>query len=288
MHAEKLILSHQAIVTEKLQQLNLNISEYSFANLYLFREVHQYEILFDQEIFIRGITRDKHSFLMLMNSPAQIDFNRMTTLLAEVNFLFPIPAEWLHFFDPSLFRSTFLEQDDDYLVSLQKMRTYPGRHLSSKRNFVTQFLSLYNSSIFSLTKEYVQDALSVLDKWQEEYTQDDDQADYDSCKEALQLLDQLKLSGLIIYVQDQPAAFLLGQKLNSQTYVIHFSKARKDIKGIYPYIYQVLANSLDPSLQFLNLEQDLGIPDLRKSKQSYQPDLMLHKHRVSFNNDPRA
>ena len=70
--------------------------------------------------------------------------------------------------------------------------------------------------------------------------------------------------------------------MHKENYVIHFVKANKDIKGIYPYLYQYVAESLGGDIKFINFEQDMGSPELQQSKHSYHPDRMIHKWRISL------
>ena len=55
---EPLSLKHQSLLEPLFKKLNLEISEYSFANAYLFRQVHDFEVFFDKSIFLVGKTRD--------------------------------------------------------------------------------------------------------------------------------------------------------------------------------------------------------------------------------------
>ena len=64
MRVEKLGLEHKELLYEQLRRVNTPVSEYSFANLYLFRGNHDYEVLFDEEIFIRGKSYDGKTYIM--------------------------------------------------------------------------------------------------------------------------------------------------------------------------------------------------------------------------------
>jgi hypothetical protein len=53
-------------------------------------------------------------------------------------------------------------------------------------------------------------------------------------------------------------------------------------KGVYQFMYNVFAKELGTEYEWVNFEQDLGIPELRQAKESYQPDKMAVKYRVSL------
>ena len=61
---------------------------------------------------------------------------------------------------------------------------------------------------------------------------------------------------------------------------MHFEKALEEIDGAYAAINQAFAAHLHgkyPALRWLNREDDLGLPGLRKAKLSYCPDHLVVK-----------
>jgi hypothetical protein len=284
MQTEPLNLSHQLILESKLRQLNLPISEFSFANLYLFRNIHHYEVMqLNSEIFIKGITRDKVSFIMPTSPPAKISKDLLQEALSSAQILFPIPDSWLGSLEKQLIQTSFREEDSDYLFTVLKLATYPGRHLDGKRNQVKQFVNHYEIKKEDLI-HHIHDAQLILDQWQSE-RKDNVQTDYASCQDALQSLERLHLNGFIVYADQVPAGFIIGEWSSKDYYTAHFSKAIHSIKGIYQYLFQELAHSLEGTCSWINLEQDLGIPAIRHSKLSYQPDMLIKKWRVVLKSD---
>lgn len=283
MHTEPLSLSHQELLSSRFKALRLSISEYSFANAYLFRKRHELEVVFGENdiIFLRGTSYDGARYLMPAFDLREISLNELKEYLATVDFLFPIPEEWLSSFDKTALQSTFLEEDSDYIFLTEKIRTYAGRHLGGRRNLVHQCLDLYQPIGFSLTDQHKNDALQVLDAWRNHLSDEVENTDYSACKEAIELQGELALQGKIYYADKKPIAFILGEPLNNEMFVVHFTKADIQLKGIYQYVYQDFAKSLDDHFTYLNWEQDLGKEGLRHSKSAYLPDKMLKKMRVS-------
>lgn len=284
MQTELLNFSHQLILEPKLRRLNLPISEFSFANLYLFRKIHHYEVLqLYNEIFVKGITRDQVPFIMPTSRPIEIHDHTLQQVLSFSQILFPIPDSWLNSLEKRLIQASFKEEDSDYLFTLLKLATYPGRHLDGKRNQVKQLLNHHEIRKEELS-QHTRDAQQILDQWQNE-REDSTETDYFSCQEALQLLDRLHLHGFIVYANQQPAGFVIGEWSSNNYFTVHFSKAIRSIKGIYQYLFQELGESLEGTCSWINLEQDLGISAIRQSKLSYQPDILVKKWRVLLNFD---
>jgi hypothetical protein len=285
MHLLKLDLSHQQLITEKFRELNFEISEYTFANIYLFRDIHHYQLFFENELFLKGVGRDGSSFLMPTNRfMDHMSIEEMRHHLAEVDFFYPIPEQWLHFFDPAIFNYSHSESDSDYLFSLKKIRTQDDTHSNAKSNLIRQLFDQHTVKIVPLDREQIPMALSILTEWQKG-CKDPANTDYASCKEAIEMINTLQLTGLIAYVDDEPGGFIIGEEMAKGNYAIHFAKGKKSIKGIYQYLYQALAESLSDDIKFLNFEQDMGLPNLQQAKHSYHPDRMVDKWRVSFRKD---
>jgi hypothetical protein len=281
MQIERLDLSHQTLLEAKFRQLDLSLSEYCFSNLYLFRQIHQYEVIkLEEEIFIKGLTRDKIPFIMLTTHPTKLPMQLIKQALSHAQILFPIPEEWITFFDKWILQASFNEDDTDYLYTQAKLSTFPGRHLDSKRNQVHQFLDHYEVKIEDLSQKF-EDAQQILDLWLKEHEENPSESDYFSCQEAILHFLRLHLEGKIVYVNQQPVGFTIGEWISKNYYAIHFAKASRSIKGLYQYLIQESAKALKEN-SWMNFEQDLGIPALRYSKLSYQPDLLLKKWRLKL------
>ena len=72
----------------------------------------------------------------------------------------------------------------------------------------------------------------------------------------------------------------IGSLLTADTFDIHFEKALEDVDGAYNAINQAFAAYLrekHQELRFLNREDDMGLPGLRKAKMSYNPHHLVVK-----------
>jgi hypothetical protein len=279
MLSERLHLRHKELLLPRLRAVTEPLSEYSFANLYLFREIHRYEVLLDDHVFIRGRTYDGHTFVMPTDPPGKVGSSCLRDALAEAEFLFPIAESWVSSL-PEGFEAFYREGDADYLYTVEKMSTYAGRKLHKKRNLLKQFVESYRHAALPLTDDRIGDARYILEQWHAESGLDPAQSDYGPCREALDLYNELVLCGGIYYADDEPAGFVLGEEVNEETYVLHFAKARTRFKGVYQFMFNNFANVLPPKYRFLNLEQDLDKENLRVFKSSYVPDVMVRKARV--------
>jgi hypothetical protein len=281
MLIEKLDLHHRDLLVPRLKAARIALSEYSFANLYLFRRNHAYEVITDREVFVKGISYDGRAYLMPTVDVRTLDPQYLRGLMTDVDFLFPVPEAWLPSFDERSFGVSFTEGDADYLYTVEKMSTLGGRRLHKKRNLLKQFLEMYEHDARPLTNDKLDEARFVLDDWMKTSKMNPGDTDYGPCREALDRYEELVLCGGIYYAGGEPAGFVLGEELGEDTFVLHFAKARTKFKGIYQYLFNTFAKILPPKYKYLNLEQDLDQENLRVFKGSYVPDTMLRKARVS-------
>jgi hypothetical protein len=280
---EKLSLSHQKDLHDRFKRTHTYIAEYSFANLYLFRHTHDHQLLrHGEHLFIIGKTYDGKPYIMPTSdlTPACVDL--LHDLSTKYPCVFPVPEDRLRAFEKYPVSSVWDEGDSDYMYAVERMSTFKGQKLHSKKNLLNQFLSLYMPMAKPLTKDLMGDALTVLDAWQADMVEGKDQTDYYPCREALDLYDDLVLCGGIYYVDDEPAGFIIGEEINHDMFALHFAKGKRKFKGMYQYMFNHFAGILPGKYAFLNFEQDMGKLALRIAKSSYHPDQVVKKYRVTF------
>ncbi|MCP4133695.1 MAG: DUF2156 domain-containing protein [bacterium] len=282
MKKEKLGLHHKDLLYSRMRDIPTRVSEYSFSNLYLFRETHQYEVIEGEDVFVSGVTYNGLPYIMPTRDTREIDINCIRKVIKEHGTLFPIPEEWLEGFDPEEFIFTYDDGETDYIHTIEKLATYAGRNLHKKRNLLKQFRESYTYEALPLTDDRLPDAKWILDEWQKGIQEAPEETDFAECGEALKLYDELILCGGIYYVDKEPAGFVLGDELNDKTFALHFAKARRKFKGIYQFIFNNFASIMPAQYCCFNFEQDLGKESLRQAKATYKPEAMIKKYRVGI------
>ena len=198
-------------------------------------------------------------------------------------------AETLEKLYPDKFE--YIEERDlfDYVYDGESLRTLAGRKNQKKRNHINAFLKDYEGrySYKLLEEEDFDDCLELLKIWasnKEENNEFDEGIDDESIgirkifNNYKYLRENLKIAG--IYVDGKLEAFTMGELINPNMALIHIEKANPNIRGLYPYInQQFILNEFEDG-EFVNREEDLGIPGLRKAKLSYHPVKFVEKYTV--------
>ena len=264
-----------------LSQLKIGISEFTFANLFLFRTTYNYGIskLPDGNYAISG-NKNGEKFIMLPKGVP--DFGILCELFKTHCYIKNVCEPCIEKNRIELERQGFCIVEDrdnfDYLYSKKDLATLSGKKFHKKRNLVNQFISNYSYKINPLKSEFLSDALAILEEWNKDrqgYT------DYTASKEAIQKYDVLGLKGSILYVDDKPVGYTQGEPIGKcKGFAIHFEKAVNGYKGIYQFINKTFAESLPNKYSFINREQDLGDLGLRQAKMTYRPIDFVKKYRV--------
>lgn len=282
---ENIDLAHRPFLSQRFRRLNLFISDYTFANVYLFRNISRYEILTkDCGTFISAHNYRNQNYVMPLDNPRDCSQDTLKQLLSDGGFFYPIPEEWLSFFPEKEFCRSYDDSESDYVYLTENMASFAGKQYTRHRNHLNQFLGAYKPVQKHLSSDTLQDGLKILQQWQDECAIASCKTDFSVCEEALNKFSELALWGTIYYIADEPAGFIIGEVLNDEAFCLHFAKASKVYHGIYEFMFNDTAKQLESRYKYLNLEEDMGSKNLRRTKTSYGPERILKKYRISLRN----
>ncbi len=275
--AAAVTLEHRPILHPRFKALSHGISEFTFANIFLFRQTHNYKLtLFDDDlIVILGRDDDIPFFMLPFGIPKEADLAR---LFADYGGIKCASEDQKVFFENQGYTVIEDRNNFDYLYLRKELAELTGRKYHKKRNLIKAFLDSHDYVARPLLDEYTRDALQILEEWRDAHGA---LGDYSAAREALEKSWDLQLCGGIYYVEDRPAAYTLGEELASGTsFVIHFEKAVSGYKGLFQLINKSFASVLPDKYETINREQDLGDDGLRQAKHSYKPSGFVKKYRI--------
>lgn len=186
---------------------------------------------------------------------------------------------------PDGFSFTEKRESAEYLYEIHAMSTFAGKKLQKKRNHCNRFEREYPDHRFvPLERAHFADCLTLLDAWEQAHEDGEEahmrQVEHCALEQALLHYEALGLEGGVLLVHERPVAFTIGERTGQHCFDVRFEKADDAIHGAYPMVCRSFARALldkYPDLQYLNREEDLGMENLRKSKESYYPALLLRK-----------
>lgn len=181
----------------------------------------------------------------------------------------------------------------DYILSVEDIATFEGSHHYDNRYFTRFFQRRHPKAVIcdlNIENENTrQDILKLFDLWVR-YKQDEKMAEYARELKALKrhFLYALRHPGIIHFSGLYEDGMLIGfgsDEIISDTFACaHFQKAVPEHKGIYQYIWHHVAKRLrTQGVTHFNIEQDLGVPAIRKAKSSLRPIARLRKFIIRHN-----
>ncbi len=190
---------------------------------------------------------------------------------------------------PDIEKFYIIKEDRDnseYIYDIKSLCELKGTRLHKKRNLISQFKRLYpDFKVHRLEGEYRHKALELTRNLMKKWENHSITLDYElsAMQISFDYFDKLGLHGIAVSVNNRLAAFSVFSALNPSTCDIQFEKSDTYFKGASQLINLETAKYLRPKHQYLNREQDLGIPGLRRAKISYEPLHLLTPYNFIFN-----
>ena len=175
--------------------------------------------------------------------------------------------------------------DGDYIYKRESLAQLSGKKLHAKKNLVNRFWRLYpDASYQPITKENIADALTVAEQWFAERAEegvDADMSELAHIRKAAEYWEALGLFGGVLYAEGLPVAMTMASPISRQAIDVHFEKAVGAFaaEGAFAAINQAFAASdAAAPYSYVNREEDMGMPGLRKAKEAYRPAFKVEKY----------
>ncbi len=213
-----------------------------------------------------------------------------------------VPEEAVKSMDRNKFNIVEEPNHFDYIYSIKNIADYIGSEYKKHRKMTRRFKDKHEFEVqlIDLTEEKNKKLLrDLVDQWSKNKKEKADTThnykELDDLKNESIAFDKLLssptnlLQSLVcfaIFVEGKLASFILSEKLSNNYCLSHFGKANTAFEGISQFLMQAHANLfLDMGIHYHNDEQDLGLTNLRFSKNSYRPEVFLKKYSIAFMDD---
>jgi uncharacterized protein len=178
----------------------------------------------------------------------------------------------------------------EYILSVDEIAALEGGKFHDKRNLVNRFKrdnQGVQAKILDLrdnqTKEEVRTLFSL---WAEQKEKDADEVaiELSAIEKLFGVAELGYLISIGVYVDGKLVGFSTCHPVQQDFVILSFEKGDISFRGIYEFINNELAKHLkELGFKYINYEQDLGIPGLRRSKMLWRPVSFLKKYIISKN-----
>lgn len=289
-------LKDKEIIDSYLNMQNCRASDLCFTNLYCWAKRFGTEYAVSKDwLFIRfKDNNDRNSYLLPIGKgnikdgvEMIIEDHKQFDTVFQIRGLTKDMINKIEESYPDKFNYQLNRSVSDYIYSSESLICLKGKKLQSKRNHINRFKRENEWKYYTLTNkpQLVEECKEMLDKWMKVNKIDKDPSlEYDDFATTLMLenFEYLNLQGGLICVDNEIAAFSIGERLTDDTFVVHVEKAFTSIHGAYNIINQQLVENEAADYKYINREEDMGIENLRQAKLSYCPEILLEKFNARF------
>jgi hypothetical protein len=287
-----LTLEDKPLCDQLFNQFPPQISEFTFTNLFIWRQAYQIKISRLQNFLCLLSEQEGSSFFFPPIGEGDVIecYQSLLQYLRGKGIppkIVRVPEAVVAQIDWKIsgMKAELDRNQSDYVYLTQDLTELKGRKYHRKRNHIKQFQEKYSYQYIPLTPEWIPQCLQLETEW----------CDLRQCeaspgllneslaiKEAFTHYEELGVKGGAILINAKVEAFTLGDPLNPETVVIHIEKANPAYEGLYPTIHQAFLENQWSGTTYVNREQDLGEEGLRKAKESYFPHHMVNKYTVTL------
>ena len=264
----------------------------SFATLYLWQETYDTCWAADGDVLFIRAGRGENTFFMPPFAKSREGFSRGLALIREEaerahrRFLIKSASPWvceqIEKAAPGAYTFTPDRNTWEYIYRTDELLTLPGKKFRMKKNHLNGFLRQYPDYVYEpVTAETMGAVREALAEWfaRHGHIEEEERA----IGKLLSAWDALSARAGVIRIYGKVEAFTAGTLLNERIAHIFFEKANPEIRGLYQAINREFLLREFSETEFVNREEDLGLPGLRQAKTEYHPDHFAEKYDVVIN-----
>ena len=304
-------LSDSKWIRELFASKDYNSEDYNFTYQYLWRNTFKSKVArvgdlvliqYNMEgrrsyLFPAGRAEDSQTADLLSSMLCQSSLLSDEGKLAFYGVL-PSQLDFLERHFGGQFTAEQVRMGADYIYDAESLRTLKGKKYQAKRNFANGFRRIYTWKFEPITEENLEECLQMNDEWcrrngcGENFWKANE---FCAVRIALNNFKALGLDGGLLRVEGRVVAFTLGEKMNSDTLLVHIEKALTEYRGAYQAMSQEFLGYMEktlrerenipedtPAFTLVNREDDSGDENLRKAKLEYHPIEIKEKYLISI------
>lgn len=249
-------------------------SDYLFSYIYMYQELYKLKIAEKNGAVVIRSDIENTSFYMPLGDMKQgiasvLEYckeNNISPVFAK------IPQDYLGIFNDLKF---IIEEDRDsfdYIYKNSDFIEYKGKELRNQRNNLSSYFKSFTPKFDDRVELYIDKCKAFTLKYHNSP---------DKLNPTYKMLDNINefnLKGGVVLDSDEVAAFCLYEKISDDTVQSHVELTNNSHRGVHAYLINELAKRMDAV--YINKEDDLGLPGLRRFKEKYNPCTMLKKYKA--------
>ena len=171
----------------------------------------------------------------------------------------------------------------DYIYLTQDLIDLKGRDFHGKKNHLNYFHKTFDYRYVKMTSSMADDAMRFIDEFNKRKEVPASEMEMlkmeeEAMKDVFQNIEKVGYEAGAILIDDKIEALAIGGRLGNKMITEHVEKANFNFRGLYQAINNEFCKNTAAWAKYINREEDMGIPNLRKAKLSYRPVKLLEKY----------
>ena len=176
----------------------------------------------------------------------------------------------------------------DYICLRENIIALEGKEMRPKRQHLYQFPRFYpNHEYRPLEPSLFPQCLQLLQHWSDNAEAighlqgaDSKVMERESISQVFDNWERFGAIGGALFVDGKMVAFTYGVPINGNTFDLCVEKGDIAYKGVYTVVRHNFMLQIPEQYTYINLEEDMGLPGLRRAKSSYHPAYQIKKDRA--------
>ncbi len=304
MFDQRITVGDRKLLEEYLNGYDYKTSGLSFSALYMWRDINQFSWqMIGDYLCVAGISHlelEDGIILPFMFPPltknGRYDKKKLRETLWEAKRIFEaknqefnlrlVPFHMLELFrDACPGELEFLDDrpNYDYLYSVDDLIQLRGRKYHGKKGHLNYFRKNNDYEFIELTSDMAPQALAFIDEFNARkeippHEMELLEFEREAMADVFNHLEDVGYDANAITINGKIEAIAIGGDLNGHTVTEHIEKANVEYRGLYQAINYEFCKKIGKRATYINREEDMGIPNLRKAKLSYKPVELIEKY----------
>ena len=171
-----------------------------------------------------------------------------------------------------------VQKSHDYVCKRSDLAALRGNKFKSQRASFNYFVKRYDFEYLTFSRRYAEECLKLYERWMKmrkaanpDYIYQAMMLDSrNSLRNALRHCRELNFKGAVVKVDRKIKGFTIGYELHKDTFCILYEITDLSVKGLAQFIFAKFCSELN-RYQYINIMDDSGLENLKKTKLSYHP-----------------
>jgi len=303
----RITIEDRPLLEEYLGSFEYRNSGMSFTSLYMWRNINRFSWqIFGDYLCIAGISNFEHdqeaAFMfppLTRTGTYEPEKLRETVLAAKDHFeahgrsfmMRLLPFHMMDYMEEAFPRELlFLADRDnyDYVYLTKDLIELKGKDLHPKKNHLNYFHNNYPQYEYrALTSDMADEAMEFLREFNRRKQLPPEEMkllllEEKAMEDVLYNLEKVGYLTGAIFIDGKLEALCNDGRLGRKSVTDHVEKANTEYRGLYQAINHEFCKHQAANVKYINREEDMGIPGLRKAKLSYKPFCLGEVYTVLF------